>query len=153
MERAALLGYTTGDYGLINPALRGGKGQITDPYLSAYTKEVKGALQKIPDYQAPSGQPSHLYRAIYPQSDPTKNNDWCKTAFVKGSTYSDFAFSSTAVKKPPQGEWNLTIMGTKNAKDITPYSSWPGEAEALVFPGQAYTVHDVVGKNVTLVPQ
>jgi hypothetical protein len=152
MERAALLGYSTGDYNLLNPALRQGKGQISDPYLAAYSKEVKGALQKIPDYQAPSGQGNVLYRSIYPTAVPG-GNDWCKTAFVKGNTYSDFAFASTGVKQPPQGEWNLTIMGTKDAKNITPYSAWPGEAEALVFPGTKYTVDNVQGGKVTLIPQ
>ena len=150
MERAALLGYSTGDYDILNPAMRKGKGQLTDPYLDAYAKEVKGALKRIPDYQMPSGQV--LHRAIYP-SPTAGGNDWCKTAFVKGNTYSDFAFGSTALKLGQPGEWNLEIKGTKDAKNITPYSAWPGEAEVLVFPETKYTVHDVQGKTVTLIPQ
>ncbi len=149
MERAALLGYSTGDYNTLNPAMRKGKGQLTDPFLDAYTKEVKGALKKIPDYQMPSGQV--LHRAIYP-SPIAGANDWCKTAFVKGNTYSDFAFGSTALKMGQPGEWNLQITGTKDAKNITPYSAWPGESEVLVFPGTKYTVDDVQGKTVTLKP-
>jgi hypothetical protein len=113
---------------------------------------VQGALQKLPDYQSPSGKPSQLFRSVYP-STTAGGNDWCKTAFVEKNTFSDFAFSSTAMKPGQPGEWNLTILGTKNAKNITPYSAWPGEAEALVMPGTKYTVASVVGNAVTLMPQ
>ena len=152
MERAALLGYSTGDYKTINPALRGGS---SDAYLNAYAKEVRGAMEKIPDYNPTPGKPVQLYRAIYPEKGKPNANDWAKTAFVKGNTYSDAAFASTGKQGGMPGEWNLVIQGTKGAKDINPYSAWPGEGggEVLVLPGQKYKVDDVVGKKVMLIPE
>ena len=143
MERVALLGYTTGDYRKMNSEMRANKGQIQDADWKAYAGDVTKALEKLPSVQQ-GKVPGQLFRAIYPPDDPNRNNDWCFKAFQKGKTYSDFAFASTGLTKPPQGQFNLEITGATKAKDITQYSAWPGEAEALAYPGTEYRVKDFI---------
>lgn len=147
MERAALYGYTTGDYTAINSALRKEKGSISDPGLAAYAQHATSAMKKIPDYQAPEGKPNKLYRAIF--TEPYAG--WGAATFVQGQMYSDHAFASTATEGVP-GTWQLTMDGTTNAKDVGPYSAWPGEKEVLTLPGTQYFISQVNGSKVTLTP-
>ncbi|NUP08352.1 MAG: hypothetical protein HOW73_20065 [Polyangiaceae bacterium] len=147
IERIALYGYTTGDYTAINGALRKEKGNPSDPGLAAYAKYATDAMEKLPDYQAPAGKENKLYRAIFTEPYP----GWGAATFVQGQKYSDYAFASTATEGVP-GTWQLTIDGTKNAKDVGPYSAWPGEKEVLTMPGTEYFIQNVDRNKVTLVP-
>jgi|GEM_PF-5951776 len=149
IERVAVYGYTTGDYKAINGAMRSNNGQPPDAGMAAYAKHTTNGMKKLPDYQPPPGQEAKLYRAIF--SEPSPN--WGASTFVKGNTYSDHGFASTATALGGTGSWNLSIEGTKNAKDVGPYSAWPGEKEVLTLPGTKYTVSDVQGSKVTLIPQ
>jgi hypothetical protein len=128
--------------------MRSSGGKPTDPGLAAYAQHTANAMKKLPDYQPPPGQEAKLFRAIFTEPKP----GWGAQTFVQGSKYSDHGFGSTATVSGAQGVWNLTIEGTKNTKDVGPYSAWPGEKEVLAIPGTQYDIKQVQGNKVTLVP-
>src|SRR5262249_203941 len=147
MERVALYGYTTGDYDPLNKAMRNDKGSPTDSGLAAYAKHTNNAMKKLPEYKPGPAESTTLKLTIF------TDTGWGQSAFVQGKTYSDHAFASTKHDDPGSGAWKLTINGTKNTRDIGPYSAWPLEKEILTLPGAKYTVGKVVGNQVELTPQ
>jgi len=147
LERVALYGYTTGDHKDIDPALRNGSAEAG---VLAYARHVLSAMKKLPDQRPAPGQNAVLYRAI--NSRP-EGNGWARAAFEKGKTYTETAFGWASTATPPAGEWNLTIQGMKHTKDVGPYSGNSAEKAILTLPGTRYTVADVDGSRVMLVPQ
>ena len=155
MEKVALYGYTTQDYGAINLGMRKDKGTPQDPGLAAYAKHVTSAMKQLPDYAADKSAQTTLYRALFPP--PANAEGWAKDAFnalkfTKGGTYQDSAFASHSTSSI-NGNWSLIVQGTKNAKDVGAYSVWPKESEVLVLPGTKFDVLNVDGTKITLKAQ
>ncbi|WP_075884050.1 ADP-ribosyltransferase [Candidatus Protochlamydia sp. W-9] len=147
-QRVALYGYTTGDYAIINPAMRKAKeGKIEDPGLAAYVSDALKGMLKLPDFQSEEDS-VHLERSIF--TEPPDNPLWGQQTFIKNNVFKDFAFVSTTPKSNVKGAWNLTYTSTKGAKDVGRYSAWPGENEILILPGIEYIVDDVDKNNVIL---
>lgn len=143
LERVAIYGYTTADYTVINPALRGaGAGEIANPRLRAYAQYAVDGLRKLPDLPArdpETNEPLVLRRAIF--TEPSSG--WCARTFVLNGLYRDYAFMSTS-KVIGQGFANLkfTFVDGKptHAKNVKAFSAWPGENEFLLMPGVEFTV-------------
>ncbi|MFO0615113.1 MAG: ADP-ribosyltransferase [Polyangiaceae bacterium] len=139
-ERVAILGYTTGDYTAINPALRRGN---SDASLEVYIDTIKRGLAKLPDYTGSTT----VERGV-------GDGAWTKDAFVKGKDFKDGAFTSTATPgKAPMADWKVVILGQSGGKDVGIFSAWPAEAEVLYPPGTEYVIEDVSAgppKTVTM---
>jgi len=160
LERVALFGYTTGDYKQINPAARGNQENL-DPGMKAYIQNTISAMQKLPDVEAPTHKTVEtpdgekktieekgvLKRAIFSEPFP----GWRAQTFQVGNTFTDSGFASATFDLQAQGQINLTMISTKNSKDVSLYSAWPGEKEILIVPGTEYIVKEInVANNGSL---
>lgn len=145
-ERVAIFGYTTADYLVLNPALRkAGTNEISDPGLKAYAQYAIDGMEKIPNL--PTKDPVTdknlvLKRALF--TVPSK--EWAETTFQEGATFQDHAFMSATPVLFTQGVINIKILYEEedltNAKDVGPFSAFPGEKEILLMPGTEFTISD-----------
>jgi hypothetical protein len=141
MERVAIYGYTTSDYGAINSALRSPVG-VQDPQLKAYKSHIEDGLKKLDYFDPQQGQ--KLYRGMNssPQITPY---------LKKGGVLSDAAFVSTSMKyEAIPGDVKMTISAPPNKGRILPFSASPGEGEVLFPPGTQLTFTDKKGMDPKL---
>jgi ADP-ribosyltransferase exoenzyme len=141
MERVAIYGYTTSDYGAINSALRS-PGGVQDPQLKAYKSHIEDGLKKLDYFDPQQGQ--KLYRGMNssPQITPYLKKD---------GVLSDAAFVSTSMKyEAIPGDVKMTISAPPNKGRILPFSASPGEGEVLFLPGTQLTFTDKKGMDPKL---
>lgn len=139
--RVAIFAYTTGEYKMINPALRSGDAQSTE--IAGFVKHLESGLAELPRFQATKEAPV-LKRAL---GNPNKN--FIKKAFGN-KQFSDKSLLSTSYNSTTSGMINVTIEPAKGSSDfpgheVPPFlTAWKLEAEVL-FPSN--TSFEVVNRE------
>lgn len=82
----------------------------------------------------------------------TAEEKWKQGNLSEDSIYRDVAFASTSTGET-MGVYKLIFTNAKNAKDIGPFSAFPGEKEILILPGTEYTVTKAEKNVFTLEPK
>lgn len=145
-EAVAIEGYTSQDYGFLNPVLRNGgtadvnsltKGKkYTPDELLPYINCVISGLNKLP----PASEYRELYRG-------TNLPPGVLVRYQVGQIVSDKAFMSTTSKKevayaPMSGKASLHRFTIKHVlgKDVTALTLHPAEKEIMFLPGTSFRI-------------
>jgi len=144
-EKISLYLYTTSAYVSINDDLRKNNGKPTHPAVKLITENALSGMSKIDDFQEldKNGESKKLKRAVFKEIP----GGWKEKHIVLGKSFKDNAFMSTTTTANAGGWVNLLFNNTINAKDIGPFSAFPGEQEILVLPGTEYLIVDTGEKG------
>lgn len=123
----------------MNTALRGE--QTMSFYIWCRNLFLKLALSKLPRFRGPVRRRTKLGAHI-------------AATLVPGQEFSDPAFFSTTLCRPPAGmrdadymsEWDgnhIFVVESRSGRRIYPYSALPEEMEVLFFPGTKFIIDEV----------
>ena len=131
---AAMIGYTSSDYQILNAALRS-KDPVELARLKPYIDNANAGLASLPNYSGP------VYRGI----DSTRMPPDVVAQYLKpGEVITERAYVSTSYVAGANfpGDLQLTVM-SKTGKQIDFLSMYAGEKEVLFAPGTSFKVLSV----------
>jgi ADP-ribosyltransferase exoenzyme len=129
-EVAAMIGYTSSDYQILNSALRA-KNKTELLRLAPYIDRASGGLSRLPNYVGV------VYRGASPPASVVSQ-------YVVGNVVEEAAYMSTSYIKGANfpGNVQYTIL-SKTGKQIDFLSMFKNEKEILFAPGSRFKVLDV----------
>jgi hypothetical protein len=135
IEKVAVYGYTTSDYGFLNKGLReaGGLGNVQHAGLKSYVQHAANGLAKLPD-AAPD--PGKSYTTV---ARGVSGFAGIAERYQAGKTVTEHAFTSTSQGRGYDGDWQFTIKSS-HGKDVSGLSKYASEKEILFPPGTQFQV-------------
>ena len=126
-ELAAVRGYTTADYSMLNSALRTqDAAELTR--LKPYLDSAVAGMEKLPNYEGT------VYRGTSLSPD-------ILAKYVPGQTVVEDAFTSTSKTLQASFDGNTKfVIQSLQGKDVSLLSKYPGEQEILFRPGSPFKV-------------
>lgn len=138
IEKVAVYGYTTSDYGYLNKGLReaGGLAKVGHDGLKQYAQHAANGLAKLPD--APP-DPGKTYKTV---ERGIGGFAGIADRYQAGKTVTEHAFTSTSEGRAYDGDWQFTIKSS-HGKDVSGLSKFSMEKEILFPPGTQFQILNV----------
>jgi hypothetical protein len=135
IEKVAVYGYTTSDYGYLNRGLReaGGLGNVQHDGLKSYAQHAVNGLAKLPDA---TPDPGKSYKTV---ERGISGFAGIAERYQAGKTVTEHAFTSTSEGRGYDGDWQFTIKSS-HGKDVSGLSKYGSEKEILFPPGTQFQV-------------